>query len=77
MDSLEPEIYIFNMFSHRYENTLIYIAYVMMCVRRSWMCTDCKHVKETGTHRRFEQALSKLGIIKKTERLIIYFNKLS
>jgi hypothetical protein len=27
IDSLEPEIYIFNMFFHRYENTLIYIAY--------------------------------------------------
>ena len=25
MDSLEPEKYIFNMFFHRYENTLIYI----------------------------------------------------
>jgi hypothetical protein len=36
-----------------------------------------KHVKTTGTHRRFEQVLSKLGTVEKTERLIIYFNKLN
>jgi hypothetical protein len=35
-------------------------------------------VKATGTHRRFEQVLSKLGTVEKTERLIIiYFNKLN
>jgi hypothetical protein len=37
----------------------------------------CKHVKATGTHRRFEQGLSKLGTVGKTERLIIHFNKLN
>jgi hypothetical protein len=37
----------------------------------------CKHVKATGTHRRFEQGLSKLGRVEKTERLIIHFNKLN
>ena len=56
------------MFFHRYENTLIYIAYVMMCVRRSQMCTYCKHVKATCTHRRFEHFLSKIGTVEKTER---------
>ena len=33
-------------------------------------------MKATGTHRRFKQVLSKLGAVEKTERLIIYFNKL-
>jgi hypothetical protein len=34
----------------------------------------CKYVKATGTHRRFEQGLSKLGTVGKTERLIMSSN---
>ena len=41
--------------------------------------TVCKHVKATHTYmyRRFEHVLSKLGRVEKTERLIIYLNKLN
>ena len=41
--------------------------------------TVCKHVKAIHTYmyRRFEHVLSKLGRVEKTERLIIYLNKLN
>ena len=41
--------------------------------------TVCKHVKAIHTfmYRLFEHVLSKLGRVEKTERLIIYLNKLN
>ena len=44
-----------------------------MCVYDANKCAQIVNI----THRRFEQVLSKLGRVEKTERLIIYFNKLN
>jgi hypothetical protein len=57
---------------HRYENTLIYIAYVTcVCTYDAHKCGQIVNI----THRRFEQVLCNIGRVGKTERLIIYFNK--
>jgi hypothetical protein len=58
-------------------------AYIFTCLLLqaylSMTHTVCKHVKATHTYmyRRFEHVLSKLGRVEKTERLILYLNKLN
>jgi hypothetical protein len=44
-----------------------------MCVYNAHKCAQIVNI----THRQFEQVLCNLGRVEKTERLIIYFNKLN
>ena len=44
-----------------------------MCVYDAHKCANIVNI----THRRFQQVLCSLGRVEKTERLIIYFNKLN
>ena len=61
---------------------------VLFCLLMIVQCLDFKSIKlllllllnvqiVNITHRRFEQVLCDLGRVEKTERLIIYFNKLN
>ena len=65
-------------FPWNWVRTQAYIfTWLLLQVYLSMTDTVCKHVKARHVYRRFEHVLSKLGRVEKTERLIIYLNKLN